>query len=79
MTYDYGFLGYAAAAVDEALALDPDNIEVAYLKCDLLLAAEAYGGGALHAADALVASDPRDAMPICAPVHRGATELRSTR
>jgi len=47
--------------VDEALALDPDNREAGYLRCDLLLAAEAYGA-ALGAADALVASDANDAM-----------------
>jgi tetratricopeptide (TPR) repeat protein len=49
-----------AAAVDEALALDPDNRETGYLKCDLLLATEAYGA-ALGAADALVACEVNDA------------------
>jgi tetratricopeptide (TPR) repeat protein len=47
--------------VDEALALEPDNREAGYLRCDLLLAAEAYGA-ALGAADALVTSDANDAM-----------------
>ena len=59
--FDEVFWKTAAAVVDEALALDPDNREAWRVRFDLLFAVELYEA-ALDAANTLLALDASDAM-----------------